>query len=163
MRFAPIILFGIMLFLPINAKGKDPDAITSLYFSPKEVKAKVGEEISIQVMVKGAKDLFGTPFYLLYYPDLLDVVKVIEGDFLRKDRKKTAFVYKIDKTRRAIIIGLTRLGEAKGLSGDGTLVSIRFKALKAGRVKLSFEKINFKDSRHLPVQIHPETGMIVAK
>ncbi len=155
MRPATVIVTAILALLPIIGNGEEAKPTASLSILPEQAKVKVGQEVSLTIQVREAKNLFGAPFYLLYDPHLLQVVKVSEGDFLKKDGKKTAFLHKVDKQKGRIIVGLSRLGNVTGVNGNGTLVSVRFKATLAGRAALSFQKVDFKDSRlmHLPVLV----------
>ena len=150
MRSAPALLTGLLLlfslFLPAAGNGQDKPAVF-LSIHPKEVKLKIGREVTIRVEVHGAKDLFGAPFYLLYNPKALEVLKVNEGAFLKQDGKNTTFLHKVDKEKGWIVIGLTRLGDIGGVSGKGTLVTMTFRALWPGRAIFSFEKVDFRDSR----------------
>ncbi len=160
MRPKPVILAAVLVLLPIIVNGKEAKPTASLSISPKQIEVKVGQEVSITIQIREAKDLFGAPFYLLYDPDLLEVVKVSEGDFLKKDEKKTAFLHKVDKQKGRIIVGLSRLGNIIGVNGRGTLVSITFKAIRAGRAALSFQKVDFKNSRLVSLPVRAEIGSI---
>lgn len=160
MRSAPIILISILLLLPITVNGQGPKQSTLVFIAPKQAPVRVGQTTTIQIEVREAKDLFGAPFHLLYDPHLLEVVKVSEGDFLKKDGAKTVFLYKVDKEQGRIIVGLSRLGNAAGISGNGTLVSITFQTLRAGRVVLSFERVDLKDSRQGSLPVRSQTAGI---
>jgi general secretion pathway protein D len=142
----------------VFAQAAKPDA--SLSIQPKQIKIKVGQEFSVKVEVQKVQDLFGAPFYLLYDPKLLDVLKVTQGDFLKKDGKKTAFLFRADKPKGKIIVGLTRLGPVGGMEGEGTLVVVVFKALQAGHANLTFDRVEFKDSHLTTIPLRIQTGSI---
>jgi len=161
MRWTLIILSVGLLFCYSNsvfAQEAKPEA--SLSIQPKQMKVTVDQEFSVKVQVHKVKDLFGAPFYLLYDPKLLDVKKVSQGDFLKKDGKKTAFLFKTDKQKGKIIVGLTRLGPVGGMEGEGTLVIVSFKALQAGHANVTFDQVDFKDSHLTTIPIQMKTGLI---
>ena len=164
MRPALIILAAGLLLCSadtVSAKEAKPEASLSIF--PRQTQVKAGQEVSIKVQVHKVKDLFGAPFYLVYDPHLLEAVKVSEGDFLKKDGKKTAFLKSVKKEKGRIIVGLTRLGAVGGVDGEGTLAVVVFKALRAGRSKVSFDDVDFKDSHQSSLAVRIDTGSIDVK
>jgi general secretion pathway protein D len=155
-----IVAVGLLLCLPGPVRAKEAKPEASLSIIPKQMQVKVGQEVLVEIQVHKVKDLFGAPFYLVYDPHRLEAVKVSQGDFLRKDGKKTAFLNSIKKEKGRIIVGLTRLGAVGGVDGDGTLAVVAFKALQAGRAKLSFDAVDFKDSHQATLPVHLETGWV---
>lgn len=164
MRPLPVILVaGFLLCLPGLVRAKEAKPEASLSIIPKQMQVKVGQEVLVEIQVHKARDLFGAPFYLIYDPHRLEAVRVSQGDFLRKDGKKTAFLNAIKKEKGRIIIGLTRLGAVGGVDGEGTLAIVAFKALQAGRATLSFQEVDLKDSHQSSLSVSLETGLIEVK
>jgi len=155
-----IISAGLLFIFAGSVYGKDSEKVAQLSISPKEARTKVGREVSIQIDVQEGKDLFGAPFYLIYDPKLLKVVKVSQGDFFKKDGKRSAFLQKVDPKSGRIIIGQTRLGNVGGMNGKGTLVLVTFKTVHAGKASLSFESVDFRDSRLSSLEVHTQTAVI---
>jgi len=73
------------------------------------------------------------------------LIDVVEGDFLKKDGVSTLFLKNIDKEKGEVIIGVSRTSNVDGVSGDGTLLIVKFKALKLGKVKLEISDVVLKD------------------
>lgn len=164
MRLTPVIFTaGLLLCFPGTVRAKEAKSEASLSIFPKHVQVMVGQEVSIKIQVHKIKDLFGTPFYLVYDPHLLEAVRVSQGDFLKKDGKKTAFLNTIKKKKGRVIIGLTRLGAVGGVDGEGTLAVVAFKALQAGRATVSFQEVDLKDSHQSSLPVRLETGLIEIK
>jgi len=152
-----LLLTLLSFSLPINA----PVQPATLFFSPEKAKVAVGDLIDLEIKVSGARDLFGAPFHILYPADLLEIVKVEEWTFLKKEGKQTAFLQKVEDQQGEIMIGLTRLGKAGGVDGDGALITLSLRAKKPGSATISFRKVDFRDSQMKPLQVSTRSARIV--
>ncbi len=154
----PFLFIALLSFsLPISA----PVQPATLFFSPEKAKVTVGDRIDLEINISDAHDLFGAPFHLLYPADLLEILKVEERNFLKKDGKQTAFLQKADRQQGEIMIGLTRLGKTEGVDGEGTLITLSLRAKKSGLATLSFRKVDFRDSGMKPLQVRTRSARIV--
>lgn len=154
----PFLFIALLSFpLPISA----PVLPATLFFSPEKAKVTVGDRIDLEIKISGAHDLFGAPFHLLYPADLLEILKVEEQTFLKKDGKQTAFLQKADRQQGEIMIGLTRLGKTGGVDGEGVLITLTLRAKKSGLATLSFWKVDFRDSQMKPLQISARSARIL--
>jgi len=102
-------------------------------------------EFEANVKVSEVENLYGFGFTVNYDKEYLDFVDVVEGDFLKKDGVSTLFLKKIDKDKGSIILGVSRTGKVSGVSGDGNLIILKFKALKIGKTKLDLSDVVLKD------------------
>ena len=110
-----------------------------------------------------AEGLQNAMLSLSYDPAKLTVVKVEEGDFLKKPDGKTQFLQQVnDKTGR-ISINVIRQGNVQG---EGGLASVTFQSLDGatGSTQLRADAANFSDAagRMLPIDSLPvaSTGII---
>lgn len=101
---------------------------------PSEV--KVGETFVATLSIGSPAPLRGAPVQLAYSKDLLTVVEVEEGDFLKKDGEPTSFSRAIDATAGRVQAGALR-NQATGVSGQGGLLTVRLKATAAGTAELT--------------------------
>ncbi|MFH1288475.1 MAG: secretin N-terminal domain-containing protein [bacterium] len=115
-----------------------------IYISPQIKNVKMNEEFSLDVSVNSSSNLYAAPFYLTYNPKLLQFISAKEGSFLGQDGNSTTFLFSNDVNRGRIIIGLTRMGQVKGVSGSGTLISVSFKAVGMGNVSIGFNNASAK-------------------
>lgn len=99
---------------------------------------KVNDQFNVDVVVSEAVNLYKANFSFEYDPMLVDVVSVAEGPFLKQDSKPTTFSSQIKKDAGRIEINLGKTGDAKGVSGSGTLATITFKAKMKGPVNMGF-------------------------
>lgn len=153
-----LLLIALLSFsLPINA----PVQPATLFFSPEKAKVAVGDLIHLEIKVSGGHDLFGAPFHILFPADLLEILKVEEQTFLKRDGRQTAFLQKVEDQQGEIMIGLTRLGKTGGVDGDGALITLTLRAKKPGSATLSFRKVDFRDSQMKPLQVSARSARIV--
>ncbi len=102
-------------------------------------------EFEVKINISEVENLYGFGFTLKYDKEYLDLIDVVEGDFLKKDGVSTLFLKNIDKEKGEVIIGVSRTGRVDGVSGDGTLLIVKFKALKLGKVELEISDVSLKD------------------
>lgn len=117
-------------------------------------------EFELPIMVKEVVNLYGAGFTLTYDKEYLDFVSVEEGDFLNKDGVTTLFLKKVDEDKGEVIVGVSRTGKVDGISGDGKLMSFKFKALKLGKTKVLLKDVVFKDPQLKPLKFSVEVGDI---
>lgn len=99
--------------------------------------AKVGETVTVQVVLKDAPPARGLPVEVAYDPQVLEYVEGLEGDFFNQQGAGTAFSSKVDGP--VVQVGVLRR-QATTASGSGTLASLKFKALKPGSHSLTLLK-----------------------
>jgi len=136
-----------------------PGESNMIYISPHIIDVKMNEEFSLKISVNNISDLFGMPFYLVYDPKLLQFVSAKEGPFLGQDGNSTLFVFFNNTNLGSVIVCLTRLGQVKGISGSGTVMSINFKAVGISNTSIVFNKASAKKttSKNLVPQLFPVT------
>ncbi len=107
---------------------------------------KKDEEFIINVYINTDKKLYAVEFELDYNSSILETSKdnITKGDFLNKDGTDT---YEIIKTEEGkIIFASTRLGQTGGVSGEGILAQIKFKAISEGVSPLSLTNVKITDT-----------------
>jgi hypothetical protein len=128
-----------------NDLSNQPDAVSNMiYINPHVKDVEINEEFSLEVSVNNISDLYAVPFYLTYEPKLLQFVSAKEGPFLGQDGNLTIFAFYNDNNHRRIVVGLTRLGQIKGISGSGTVMRINFKAVGIGNASIVFDNASAK-------------------
>ncbi|RME52470.1 hypothetical protein D6783_04610 [Candidatus Woesearchaeota archaeon] len=134
---------------------------TAIFPEPQEHEAKEGEQFTIAIKGQNLNDLSGFQFNLAYDPQVLEAVRVEEGEFLK--RAGETFKVGPDLSTAGLIanFAVVKLGGGgkigTGVSGSGTLATITFKAKKKGTSQLAFENVKFVNppSDQLSVQAFP--------
>jgi hypothetical protein len=105
----------------------------SLLASPSDTTVSVGGVFPMRVLIYGVEDLFGATLRLAYDESKLEVERVEQGTLLGQ---QTLFFSKVDSS--LVILGITRKQGETGVSGDGLLGTVYFKALDSGEADVEF-------------------------
>jgi general secretion pathway protein D len=148
---APTGTSGIATPAAVNPQSGAP---AKLRFEPQTVNLKVGQEKVVAIAVDNVTDLFSIPLLLQYNPAVVSVEEVEfaagEGGhsgFLSGGTQEIAIVDHIDKEKGQAIISATRQPNTPGVTGSGTLLALKIKALTPGASNLSIVQVNAKDSQ----------------
>jgi len=104
-----------------------PSALT--WAGPAEV--KVGDTVELKLVLNSGAELRGLPVEVNFAKDKLQLVDVVEGEYFRRDGSATSFSKGGDGKDGRVGVGVLR-NQATGLSGQGQVLTLRFKALGAG-------------------------------
>lgn len=102
--------------------------------APPEV--QVGETFSATLAIAGGAPLRGAPLQFNFSKDRLSVLDIEEGGYFRQGGVATSFTKSIDAPSGVARVGILR-NEASAASGEGTLLTVRLKALSAGEAELA--------------------------
>ena len=108
-------------------------AVALAWSAPGQV--RVGEQFSAVVRVNSAQALRGLPLMLGFDPQALQVVSVQEGEFFKQGNGRTSFSQRVDPDQGRVFAALVRQAsnaQDTGINGTGSLVTVNFKAVKAG-------------------------------
>jgi len=134
-------------------------ASATVFVYPSSNTVAVGQTFFIDVKISAVVDLYGWEFKLRWDPNLLDVVDVIEGPFL-KQGGETFFTKSIYNAEGYILVDCTLLGNVPGVSGDGTLASVKFYAEKVGSSVLDLYDTKLVNSQELPITHSANDGSV---
>lgn len=102
-----------------------------------------GDEFSVEVIVNSTIPIYAVEFDF-FYDDILEFVEVLEGEFLKRGSASTYFV--TDPIfPKGVEYGCTRTGVTNGISGEGEVAIIRFRAVESGISELRFENVEVYD------------------
>ncbi len=138
---------------------KAPAAEPTLAFVrlvPSQSVYRVGDPVVVQVVVEGAQNVGSAPFHLRYNRAVLEYLPdaAVEGPFLSSDGASTIFMATPASGGGELVVGLSRLGAAEGVSGSGVLATFTFQAVNPGDCEFAFVGASLKDprARNLPAQ-----------
>lgn len=98
--------------------------------------ARVGEVFTVALEMDSNSPVRGLPLHLKYSAPQLEVLEVEEGEFFKSDRMATGFTKSVDAAAGTVRVGVLR-NQAKGVTGQGPVVRMRFKVLKPGAAEVS--------------------------
>ena len=99
----------------------------------------VGETIDVLLNLNSLASLRGMPLSVVYDQQRLQLQQVVEGEFFRKDGATTSFSHTNEEVNGRVRVGLLR-NQATGASGQGTVLTMRFKALAGGAAEVRLEQ-----------------------
>jgi general secretion pathway protein D len=123
--------------------------------------AKAGDVVAVQLSLESAAALRGMPLQFAYTRQRLSLLGADEGDYFKRDGAQTNFSSSGEAGDGRLRVGVLRT-QATGASGQGPVVTLRFKALEPGPaevVLLSAEPIGITQpalAPTLPPALHVE-------
>ena len=147
--------------LPQPAEGTTPapanippaTGVTPLNLSVvSPAQAQVGSTFQVTVRASNARDLFSVPLQMQFDPKVLSLVGVDAGELLGRDGQAVALVHR-DEGNGAVTISTSRPPNTAGISGEGPLCVLTFKAVAPGSSSLALVRTGARDSHDasLPV------------
>lgn len=122
--------------LPISLTfSQSPPSIVSFQLVQKD-KAFAGESFAIDVFVKDAKNLSAFSFEFVYQSTKMQILNITQGDFMNSDGASTHFFWTEPSKGEISITGPSRIGNVKGMSGEGLLFTMKFDCKKPGEALL---------------------------
>jgi general secretion pathway protein D len=118
-----------MLPANLSLKFKGPETV------------KVGEVFTVALHATSGVPLAGLPMDIRFTTDQLQVVGVSEGAYFKQSPAASSFTHAVNAAEGRLSVGLLSNAE-KGVSGEGDVILVRFKALAAGKAELSFQSLD---------------------
>jgi general secretion pathway protein D len=105
----------------------------------------VGSTFQVAVMLDNGRDVYSVPLQMQYNSKVIELVNVDSGNFLSRDGQAVALVHREDGNG-LITISTSRPPNAGGVSGQGNLCTLTFKAVAAGDSNLALVKVGARNS-----------------
>jgi general secretion pathway protein D len=119
---------------------------------PAESSQNLGSTFQVSVNLANGHDVFSVPLQLQFNPAVLQLVNVDSGEFLSRDGQPVALVHR-DEGNGLVSISAERPPNTAGVSGQGSVCTLTFKAIAAGDSSLALVKVGARNSvqANLPV------------
>ena len=114
---------------------------------------RVGDRVVVEVRIDGGTNVGSVPFHLRYNRQVLEFIPpAVQGPFLASDGTNTVFLANDAGGGGEVVVGLSRLGAAEGVTGSGTLATFQFQAIAGGDAGFAWTGAAVKDpqARNLP-------------
>ena len=105
----------------------------------------VGGTFQVSVMLGNGRDVASVPLQMRFNPAVLQLVNVDSGNFLGKDGQAVSIVHR-DDGNGLVAIATERPPRAVGVSGQGSLCTLTFKAIAPGQSSLALVKVGALNS-----------------
>ncbi|HEX9671512.1 MAG TPA: secretin N-terminal domain-containing protein [Thermoanaerobaculia bacterium] len=129
-----------------------------LWLAPQAVAVAPGDLFEVRLQAASAIPLSHLPVALAFDPKVLAVEKVEAGTFLGPRGQAEVLA---DHSRPGeLLLGASRLGELPGVTGNGTVARVTFKALAAGRSRIAFLESRALNPQLLPLAVAAEPAEV---
>jgi hypothetical protein len=129
---------------------------TMLYIYPQAIKGTIGQVFTVNISVSEVADLYGWQTKLEWNPQILEVVNVTEGNFL-KNHGSTYFNEKFNETGY-LLLDCTLIGDLPGARGSGILTTIQFSVKGSGSCNLQLSETTLINSAEQLIQHTVKNG-----
>lgn len=110
------------------ANTPEAAALTTLLRWQGPMQARIGEAFGLQLVMQADQPVTSLPMAISFDNKVLQVVSVVEGDFLKQSGGRTNFTSRVDPNGQILMTG-TRSGEG-GATAAGIVATINFRPLK---------------------------------
>lgn len=122
---------AVPILMVAACTGTEPldSAHPSLGLSFDQSSVVAGDVLEVDVLVSGMHDVYGVALDLVYDPSKLEFRDASSGDFLGIDGLEAVFAAALeDDTPGRLVAGVSRVGNAPGVGGSGTVLTASFMA-----------------------------------
>ncbi|MGE0641610.1 MAG: cohesin domain-containing protein [Thermoanaerobaculia bacterium] len=116
---------------------------------PATIQVEPGAEFEIEVEISTTTPVAHVPMTLAYDPTLLEVERVLPGDFLGSSRN--AEISGDRSTPGELVLAASRVRNLAGVAGHGTIARVRFRALGNGTGTVGISALRIMDPDLLEV------------
>jgi len=142
----------------------DSSAAATISVQPPTVTVSPGQSFFLNIDVVGVADLYGFQFDLGLVPGILSANSITEGAFLPSGGSTFFIPGAIENTTGTISFNAdTLVGAIPGVTGNGTLVTVQFKALAAGVSPVSLLNITLLDSGLVTIPVTAAMGTVTVQ
>jgi len=118
----------------------------TVYLNPTYANVVPGQLFTVNVNIRNAGNVGSVPFHLTFDPTMLDFLNYSRSSpFLSQGGAQPFILATLGPGKNEVIVGLSRQGNLPGASGDGDLIDLTFRAIRAGTVKLDFSDVAVLD------------------
>ncbi len=131
-----VTVLAVVIILVAYFFLSSTNSLIKITVNPSSLQKTAGEDFTVTLEVSNVRNLFGWQSRLSFNPEILGVLTVVEGSFL-KTGGSTYFSHVVNDTTGYVLVDCSLLGEISGVNGTGVLVSIRFHVKSSGSCDLS--------------------------
>ena len=137
---------------------------TKFSLSTATTQVEAGSAFTVYIRVEDITDLAGWQADIIYDPAVIRATKVNEGNFLRRNSEETFFQSGKIVNKSGKITGIRAVRRSEdGVSGQGTLLSVKFRAKAAGKTRLSLRNFHAGSSTGDAISSRPLDIIIIVE
>lgn len=120
-----------------------PTGNAEVSFVPGQLSTLVGGNITMSLVMKNAANVFAAPLQIKFDPKVLRMTDVVNGDLI--GGQQVTFTKNIHNDTGVADVNLSRAPGSGGVSGSGTVVTLRFQAVGRGVATVSVPQFAARD------------------
>jgi general secretion pathway protein D len=124
---------------------------------------KLNEQFNVQVNASGAQDLYNAVFVVTFDPKHLEVVTQSAGPLLKQNGASISFQAFAANKKGELWISQSRQKVAEGVTGNGSLATVTFKAIGQGSAGIGLSSTNFSTKKGEPLPVIPFKSVVEVK
>jgi len=124
-----------------------PSQPAQVFMSPAFLNVSLQQPIfTVSVVIRSDSAVGSVPFHLAFDPQALEFLNYSRtSPFLSQDGATPFVLATLGSGSNEVIVGLSREGSRPGVTGQGPLIDLTFRAAKAGTTTLTFSDISVLD------------------
>ncbi len=134
---------GIALVLLCALLAPFVIAVPQLSIDPSTITTNPNREFTVDIKMNTDQQVYGIQFDLAYDQNILELVDITEGAFLRSDLTQTYTVRRPLAGRMTFAV--TRTIVRSGIAGSGAVATARFRTLRAGQSGIQLANVKVAD------------------
>jgi general secretion pathway protein D len=136
---------------PVAPTQTAPQQAARIQMLPPAVQVSVSTPFTVTVQLEGASNAGSmNPLHVKYDPALLHLNDINAGELFSRDGQRTTSVKDIRNDTGEATISISRLADAPGVSGAGTVATLNFVAVGKGTGTVSVTEAGLKDPKAAP-------------
>jgi general secretion pathway protein D len=96
--------------------------------------SKLGDVFTVSLLVSSNADLLGLPMEIGFPTEKVELLSISEGNYFKKQGDANSFIHSVNVATGRIGVGILR-NDSTGISGEGEVVKLQFKAKSAGTLE----------------------------
>jgi general secretion pathway protein D len=137
-----------------------PSGPASFQIDPASQTVPSGATFTVNVLLNNIQNAHSVPLQISYDNAHLDFLNASNGGFLAQDGQAVALVHRDDPTTGTLQVTATRPPGANGVSGQGNVVALTFRAKTPGDALLTISKGGARDPQMQSLTVAGATGKV---
>ncbi len=138
-----------------------PASMPVISFDPPVTDQKVGATFSVNVVLKGANNVWSAPMRILYDSRTLQLLTVRSGGLFDRGGHSAVLVYRVDPSAGRINISISRPLSAPGISGQGAVFTLMFLSKAMGMSRLRVDQTGLRDTSTKVVSVNSSDANVI--
>ena len=159
-----LIVVGLLMLSGFASSAAQPQTVVKIL--PQTVKLRVGDRVTVDVVIEQASELFGAEVHLSFDPEVLEVVdadSTKEGIQIEPGTLPAPdFVVQntADNQAGTVDYALTQLKPSEPRSGDGLLARVTFRGKRAASSQILLEQFVLADIQGTAIEALPQHAQV---